>query len=36
MQRIDRIREQASKRGLDALVCSEPADVVYSTGYRSV
>ncbi len=36
MQRTQRIREQAVKRNLDAIVCSEPADVVYSTGYRSV
>ncbi len=36
MQRTERIREQAIKRNLDAIVCSEPADVVSSTGYRSV
>jgi Xaa-Pro dipeptidase len=36
VQRIERIREQAKKRNLDAIVCSEPANVVYSTGYRSV
>jgi Xaa-Pro dipeptidase len=36
MQRVERIREQAEKIGVDAIVCSEPADVVYSTGYRSV
>jgi Xaa-Pro aminopeptidase len=36
MQQSDRIREQIEKCGFDAIVCSEPADVVYSTGYRSV
>ncbi len=36
MQRVARIREQLRQRGLNAIVCSEPADVVYSTGYRSV
>src|SRR5690242_16520378 len=36
MERIRRIREAAAARGFDAIVCSEPANVVYSTGYRSV
>ncbi len=36
MQRTERIREQLNQRNLAAMVCSEPADVVYSTGYRSV
>jgi Xaa-Pro dipeptidase len=36
MERVDRIREQAAKANLNAIVCTEPADVVYSTGYRSV
>jgi Xaa-Pro dipeptidase len=36
MQQVDRIRRQAEKNGFDAIICSEPADVVYSTGYRSV
>ena len=36
MERIRRIREAAAAQGFDAIVCSEPANVVYSTGYRSV
>lgn len=36
MQRTQRIRQQAAQRDLAAIVCTEPANVVYSTGYRSV